>query len=66
MRMPDDGTGALPLVRGVVLSDEKSSTYKLALLRAVTRIADYARAVATPAPDGRDAVEVPLGLVALN
>lgn len=66
MRMPDDGTGALPLVRGIVLSDEKSSTYKLALLRAVTRIAEYAPAAATPAPDGRDAVEVPLGLVALN
>lgn len=66
MRMPDDGTGALPLVRGIVLSDEKSSTYKLALLRAVTRIAEYAPAAATPAPDGRDAVELPLGLIALN
>lgn len=66
LRMPDDDTGALPLVRGIVLSDDKSSTYKLALLRAVTRIADYAPAAATPVPDGRDAVEVPLGLVALN
>jgi SAM-dependent methyltransferase len=66
MRMPDDGTGALPLVRGIVLSDGKSSTYKLALLRAVTRIAEYAPAAATPAPGSRDAVEVPLGLVALN
>lgn len=66
LRMPDDGTGALPLVRGIVLSDEKSSTYKLALLRAVARIAEYAPAAATPAPDGRDAVEVPLGMVALN
>lgn len=66
LRMPDDGTGALPLVRGIVLSDEKSSTYKLALLRAVARIADYAPAAATPSPDGRDAVDVPLGLVALN
>ena len=66
LRMPDDGTGALPLVRGIVLSDEKSSTYKLALLRAVARIAEYAPAAATPAPGGRDAVEVPLGLVALN
>ena len=66
MRMPDDGTGALPLVRGIVLSDGKSSTYKLALLRAVTRVAEYAPAAATPAPAGRDAVEVPLGLVALN
>lgn len=66
LRMPDDGTGALPLVRGIVLSDGKSSTYKLGLLRAVTRIAEYAPAAATPTPDGRDAVEVPLGLVALN
>jgi SAM-dependent methyltransferase len=66
LRMPDDGTGALPLVRGIILSDEKSSTYKLALLRAVARIAEYAPAAATPALDGRDAVEVPLGLVALN
>ena len=66
MRMPDDGTGALPLVRGIALSDGKSSTYKLALLRAVTRIAEYAPAAAMPAREGRDAVEVPLGLVALN
>ena len=66
LRMPDDGTGALPLVRGIVLSDGKCSTYKLGLLRAVSRIAEYAPAAAAPAADGRDAVEVPLGLVALN
>lgn len=66
LRMPDDGTGALPLVRGIALSDGKSSTYKLALLRAVARAAEYSPAAATPAPDGRDAVELPLGLVALN
>jgi hypothetical protein len=53
---PEDGTGALPLVRGIVLSDAKSSTYKLALLRTMARIAEYAPAAATPAPDGRDAV----------
>ncbi len=66
LRMPNDGTGALPLVRGIVLSDGKSSTYKLGLLRAVARIAEYAPAAATPAMDGRDAYEIPLGLVALN
>lgn len=66
LRLPDDGTGALPLVRGIVLSDGKSSTYKLGLLRAITRIADYSPAAAAPVFDGRDAVEVPLGLVALN
>src|SRR5688572_7550523 len=26
LRLPDDGAGALPLLRGVILNDEKSST----------------------------------------
>ncbi|PJG48914.1 hypothetical protein CAF53_12220 [Sphingobium sp. LB126] len=65
LRMPDDGTGALPLVRGIVLGDEKSSTYKLGLLRAVARVAEQSPAAALPAPDQPDAVELPLGLVAL-
>lgn len=65
LRMPDDGTGALPLVRGIVLGDEKSSTYKLGLLRAVARVAERAPAAATPVSRELDAVEVPLGLVAL-
>jgi hypothetical protein len=65
LRMPDDGTGALPLVRGIVLSDEKSSTYKLGLLRAVARVAEQAPAAAVPAIGQPDAVEIPLGLVAL-
>ena len=26
LRMPDEGTGALPLLRGIILADEKSST----------------------------------------
>ena len=63
VRLPDDGTGALPLFRHVILNDDKSSTYKLALLRSLSRIADgaagYARA------RGDDQVAVPLGLVAL-
>lgn len=65
LRMPDDGTGALPLVRGIVLGDEKSSTYKLGLLRAIARIADQAPAAAVPAADQSDAVQIPLGLVGL-
>lgn len=65
LRMPDDGTGALPLVRGIVLGDEKSSTYKLGLLRAVARVAEQYPAAATPAIDQADAVELPLGLVGL-
>ena len=40
LRLPDDGTGALPLLRYVILSDAKSSTCKLALLRTLCRIAD--------------------------
>lgn len=65
LRMPDDGTGALPLVRGIVLGDEKSSTYKLGLLRAVARVAEQSPAAAIPAMDQGDAVELPLGLVGL-
>jgi len=60
--LPDDGAGALPLLRGVILKQEKSATYKLALLRCIARIADGSPNVAREA--GED-VEIPLGLVAL-
>lgn len=68
LRMPDDGAGALPLLRGIILSDDKSSTYKLALLRAVARVAEYAPATVFPATSDADVdtVEIPLGLVAVN
>lgn len=76
LRLPDDGTVGLPLIRGVVLNDGKSSTYKLALLRAVAKIADAAPSLAVAAGEGdagggeagggSDRVAVPLGLVALN
>lgn len=65
LRLPDDGAGALPLLRGIILNDDKSSTYKLALLRSIARIADGTPAMAVECAD-EDAVEVPLGLVALN
>ena len=42
VRVPDDGTGALPLIRRIVLNDDKSSTYKLALLRSICRVAHSA------------------------
>ena len=64
LQLPDDGTGALPLLRHVVLNDQKSSTYKLALLRALLRIADGAAGFARPRAND-DHVELPLGLVAL-
>jgi SAM-dependent methyltransferase len=60
--LPDDGLGALPLLRHLVLVDEKSSTYKIALLRILTRIADTASGAAR---HESDYVAVPLGMVAL-
>ena len=60
--LPDDGAGALPLLRGVILNQEKSATYKLALLRCIARIADTSPNVAR---DGTDFIELPLGLIAL-
>lgn len=64
LRLPDDGTGALPLLRHAILNDQKSATYKLGLLRTLCRAADGAAGLARDA-DG-DHVAVPLGLVALN
>lgn len=64
LKLPDDGTGALPLLRHVILNDAKSSTYKLGLLRALARAADGAQGIARITEDDR--VILPLGLVALN
>ena len=64
LRLPDDGTNALPLLRHVVFNDRKSSTYKLALLRVLVRIADGASGYARESLDG-ERIELPLGLVAL-
>jgi SAM-dependent methyltransferase len=60
--LPDDGLGALPLLRHLVLVDEKSSTYKIALLRILARIADTANGSAR---HEADYVALPLGMVAL-
>ena len=62
VRIPDDGTGALPLIRRIVLNDNKSSTYKLALLRTICRVAHSAPGFAQ---EVGDFMEVPLGIVAL-
>ena len=64
LRLPDDGTDALPLLRHVILNDSKSSTYKLGLLRSICRIADSAAGLIQGSDD--DWVSVPLGLVALT
>ena len=66
VRVPDDGTGALPLLRHIILNDDKSSTYKLALLRVLCRIADGAAGWSVDESGGdSDRVDLPLGLVAL-
>jgi SAM-dependent methyltransferase len=61
--LPDDGAGALPTLRGVILRQEKSSTYKLGLLRCIARIAD---SYPNLARDAGDDIDLPLGLVALT
>jgi hypothetical protein len=62
LELPDDGGGALPLLRGVILKQEKAATYKLALLRCIARIADASPNVAR---ESGDHVELPLGLISL-
>lgn len=65
LTLPDDGAGALPLLRGIILNDAKTTTYKLGLLRCIARLGDLAPALATMGPRG-DEVILPLGAVALN
>ena len=62
LRLPDDGTGALPLLRHLILTDAKSATYKLGLLRSLCRAADGSAGMADYSEDH---VVLPLGLVAL-
>jgi SAM-dependent methyltransferase len=64
MRLPDDGTGALPLLRHVILLDQRASTYKLGLLRAIVRAADGSAGMAVE--EGDEHIRLPLGLIALN
>ena len=63
LQLPDDGTGALPVLRHIIVNDQKSSTYKLGLLRAITRIADGLPGMVLRRTE--DYVTVPLGLVGL-
>ena len=66
LQLPDDGSMGLPLIRGIILNDSKSATYKLGLLRAVAKIADASPSLAVATADGADRIEVPLGAGALN
>ena len=61
--MPDDGTGNLPLLRHIIVNDNKSSSYKLGLLRTLIKLAETAPGVVTKRTD--DYVEVPFGAVGL-
>ena len=63
LHLPDDGTGAFPLLRNIVVNDSKSSTYKIALLRTLMRIAVGHPGAVIDQSDHQ--VELPLGLVAL-
>jgi SAM-dependent methyltransferase len=65
LRLPDDGTGALPLLRHVILNDQKSATYKLGLLRALCRAADGQAGFARERGEDSSVV-LPLGLIALD
>src|SRR6056297_1142426 len=61
--VPDDGTGSLPLLRHVIVNDRKSSSYKLGLLRVLTRIAECLPGIVSRRTD--DDVEIPFGVVGL-
>jgi SAM-dependent methyltransferase len=63
LHLPDDGTGAFPLLRNIIVNDNKSSTYKVALLRVLLKIADGMPGVAIERDD--ESVMLPLGLVSL-
>lgn len=61
--MPDDGTGNLPLLRHIIVNDNKSSSYKLGLLRTLVKLAETAPGLVTKRTD--DYVEIPFGAVGL-
>jgi SAM-dependent methyltransferase len=62
-QLPDDGTGSLALLRHVIVNDDKSSSYKLGLLRVLARLADTFPGAVIDRDE--DVVDVPLGLVGL-
>ncbi|MGO1602672.1 MAG: methyltransferase domain-containing protein [Halomonas sp.] len=62
-KLPDDGTGALPSLRHIIVNDDKASSYKLGLLRTLTRLADSAPGIVISRTE--EWVTVPLGAVGL-
>ena len=63
LSMPDDGTGNLPLLRHIIVNDNKSATYKLGLLLTLVRLAETAPGIVINETD--DYVEIPFGSVGL-
>lgn len=63
IKLPDDGTGTLPLLRSIVINDNKSSTYKLALLKTLSLIARSSAGYVSDQDD--ESVSIPFGLVGL-
>mgnify|MGYP000283004436 CR=1 FL=1 len=63
LTLPDDGTGAFPLIRNIVVNDSKASTYKIGLLRTLLRIAEGHPGAVIEHTD--EHVALPVGLVAL-
>lgn len=62
LRLPDDATGTLPLLRRIVVSDNKSSSYKLGLLRVLCKVASEVPGCAQIIGDN---VVLPAGIVGL-
>jgi SAM-dependent methyltransferase len=62
-RRRDDGSSALPILRNIIINDDKTATYKFALLRVLSRIAATAPGLASNTREGD--VRVPLGLLSL-
>lgn len=63
LRLPDDGTGALPLIRHILINDDTSATYKPALIRSILRVANGAQGAVLKS--NAEYVTIPIGLVAL-
>jgi SAM-dependent methyltransferase len=63
MRLPDDASSSFPVIRNILINDAKSSTYKLALLRTLLRIADGHPGAVLHRDD--ESVILPLGLISL-
>lgn len=63
LSLPDDGSGSLNTVRRIIVNDNKSATYKPALLRTLLRIADAHPGAVLDRTDGK--VSISAGLVAL-